>query len=156
MRRHFTEDKFIALFLVNAKKNKERQSGSGEVKRIAGTTTQTCPRSADSWRRSRWKLHHCAYKPPTVVVPNSSENETHRLRRQALPRLDESAYNWFTIGRSVSMDLRNAMKKLWSCKLNSELTTFTGTSEKQSYTNYSGAIETLKIHSMTGQWAHKE
>ena len=40
MRRHFTEDKFIALFLVNAKKNKERQSGSGEVKRIAGTTTQ--------------------------------------------------------------------------------------------------------------------
>ena len=40
MRRHFTEDKFIALFLVNAKKNKERQSGSGEVKRITNTTTQ--------------------------------------------------------------------------------------------------------------------
>ena len=40
MRGHFTEDKFIALFLVNAKKNKERQSGSGEVKRITGTTTQ--------------------------------------------------------------------------------------------------------------------
>ena len=118
----FTE--LSVLLLVNDKKNKERQSAdSGEVKRITGTHS----RSADSQRRSR--DGNCA----TVHTKSSMiylivENETHGLRRQALSRLVEPAYNWFTIGRSVSMVHRNSVKKLLNCNLNSVVTAFADTS----------------------------